>query len=285
VSLNKPSLQEIEKDAVKPTAFLDYRLYFRALYLHRKTSGNYSYQKFAEDLGFAPTNIMYQIIQGRRPLTNKAATSVIKALDLEPAEALYLKYLIAFGNARGTAKREEAFHKLQELKKDTLPDEIEKDMLEYFSVWYNPVVWELVGTKGFKADPEWIAKRIYPHLKPVQAKESLELLQRLQLIAYDKEEKMWKQTRNRIVTPHVIKGMALVSYHNSMIDHGKASLTAISGSRRDVSGVTVSVNSETVKKLRAMIHSFQVQLVDEAEKGGIGDEIYQINIQFFPFTA
>jgi uncharacterized protein (TIGR02147 family) len=283
--LNKSGNHIHRTDAVKPSAFLDYRLYFRALYLERKANGNYSYQKFAEDLGFAPTNIMYQILQARRPLTNKAGTSVIKALNLEPAEALYLKNLIAFGNARNAAQREEAFHKLQELKKNTLPDEIEKDMLEYFSVWYNPVVWELVGTKGFKADPEWISKRIFPHVKPAQAKESLELLHRLKLIAYDEEEKIWKQTRNRIVTPHVIKGMALVSYHSSMIDHGKASLTAISGSRRDVSGVTVSVNAESVPKLRAMIHSFQVQLVDEAEKGGIGDEIYQINIQFFPFTA
>jgi uncharacterized protein (TIGR02147 family) len=283
--LKKSDIQNISKDAVKPSAFLDYRLYFRALYLERKATGNYSYQKFAEDLGFAPTNIMYQILQGRRPLTNKAATSVIKALGLEPGEALYLKNLIAFGNARSPAQREEAFLKLQELKKNSLPDEVDKDMLEYFSVWYNPVIWEMVGTKGFKADPEWISKRIFPHLKPVQAKESLELLQRLNLIAYDEQEKIWKQTRNRIVTPHIIKGMALVSYHNSMIDHAKASLTAISGSRRDISGVTVSVNEEAVQKLRAMIHSFQVQLVDEAEKSGIGDEIYQINIQFFPFTA
>ena len=34
-----------------------------------------------------------------------------------------------------------------------------------------------------------------------------------------------------------------------------------------------------------MIHAFQLQLLDEAERGQGGDQIYQVNIQLFPFTT
>jgi uncharacterized protein (TIGR02147 family) len=282
--LKKPGLKEIVKKDVKPSSYLDYRLFFRALYEHRKEAGEYSYQKYAEDLGFKATTVMHQIVHGYRPLTDKAAVSVIEKLDLESAEAQYLSALVSFCNSKTSVKREEYFQKLQTLKKKTLPDELDKDMLEYFSVWYNPVIWELIGTQGFQPDVNWIAKRIIPNLKPAQVKTSLELLERLNLIMFDPELQTYRQTKDRVSTGHRIKGMALVSYHSSMIDHAKAALTSISGQRRDVSAVTVSVNEETAKKLRAMIHTFQLQLLDEADRGGVGDEIYQINIQLFPFT-
>lgn len=278
------SLKEIASKEVKPSSYLDYRLFFKALYEKRKAAGEYSYQRFAEDLGFKATTVMHQIVQGYRPLTDKAAVQVIESLALESSEAQYLTALVGFRNARTAMRREDHFQKLQSLKKKTLPDEIDKDLLDYFSVWYNPVIWELVGTRGFRADINWISGRIVPHVKPAQVKASLELLERLHLITFDQESGTWKQTQDRVSTGHRIKGLALVSYHSSMIDHAKTALTKVSGKRRDVSAVTVSVDEETALRLRAMIHTFQLQLLDEASRSGVGDQVYQINIQLFPFT-
>lgn len=270
---------------VRPSAYFDYRLYFQALYEQRKmrTKG-YSYQKFATDLGFGATNIMHQIIKGHRPLTAKAAAGIAGELGLEKAERKYLLALVIFCNAKNSTDKGEAFEILQEMKRETTPDELDKDLLSYFSNWRNPVIWELVGTKGFQADPEWIARRITPKVKVEEVKETLDLLLRIGYIAWDAEKNQYYQTKDRITTSPNIKGMALVSYHHSMIDHAKATLTSMGGKRRDISAVTVSVNEETAQKLRSMIHAFQVQLLDEAERSGIGDQVYQINFQLFPFT-
>jgi uncharacterized protein (TIGR02147 family) len=282
--VKKAELHEIVRKEVKPSSYMDYRLFFRAVYEFRKKRGDYSYPKFAEDLGFKATSIMHHIVHGTRPLTLKTVKKIIDILDMEKVEALYLETLVAFAGAKDSIERQVHFEQLQNLKRKTLPHEIDRDLLEYFSVWYNPVIWGLVGSSQFQADPQWIAKRIIPHLKPSQAKESLELLERLKLIELDEETKTYKQTTHRVSTGHRVKGMALVSFHSSMIDHAKAALTSISGERRDVSSVTVNVSEETAKKLRAMIHSFQLQLLDEAERAGSGDQVYQINIQLFPFT-
>ncbi len=276
---------ELAKQAVSPSSYLDYKLYLKALYAHCKESAAvYSYQKFAEDLGFKATTVMHQIVSGYRPLTVRAAKQIVGVLDLPAAERKYFITLVEFCNAKANSEREIHFQTLQTLKRKTLPDEIDKDLLAYFSQWYNPIIWELIGTKGFQADCHWIAKKIVPHIKPVLVQESLDLLLRLNLITFDAELKTYRQTKDRVTTGHRVKGMALVSYHSSMIDHAKTALTTISGTRRDISGITVGVSEETAKKLRDMIHTFQLQLLDEAERAGSGDEIYQINIQLFPFT-
>jgi uncharacterized protein (TIGR02147 family) len=227
---------------------------------------------------------MHQIVKGYRPLTLKTANKIIAVLELDRTEALYLTSLISYCNAKDTATREKYFQVLQDIKRKSLPSELDRDLLEYFSLWYNPVIWELVGTKGFQSDINWIAKRIVPNLKPNQVKNSLELLQRLGFITYDAEQKTYLQTVDRISSGHRVKGLALIAFHHSMIDHAKASLTAVSGDRRDISSVTLSVDNATAQRLRALIHAFQLQLLDEAERSGTGDQIYQVNIQLFPFT-
>jgi uncharacterized protein (TIGR02147 family) len=270
---------------VQPSGYLDYRLYFLALYQERKqTLLSYSYQKFAADLGFGPTTVMHQIVKGNRTLTPKAAASIASHLGLNVKEKKYLLALVVFCNSKNAAEKAESFEILQKMKLDSVPDELDRDMLSYFSNWQNPVIWELVGTPGFQSDPKWIAKRITPRLKVEQVQESLDLLERIGFIARIPETGGFQQTKDRVITSPNIKGMALVGYHHSMIDHGKATLTSMSGKRRDVSAVTVSVNEETARKLRSMIHAFQLQLLDEAKRSGGGDEVYQINIQLFPFT-
>lgn len=269
----------------KPSSFLDYRLFLKAVYTYcKETSDTYSYQKFAEDLGFNGTTVMHQIVNGYRSLSIKAAKQIVECFELDALESRYFLTLIAFCNAKNVQSREENFQLLQALKRQTLPDETDRDLLDYFSQWYHPVIWELIGTSAFRPDVAWIAKKIIPNLRPSLVQESLDLLLKLDLIAFDLESKAYRQTKNRVTTGHQIKGLALVSYHASMIDHAKAALTSMSGARRDVSAVTVSVNEDTARKLRDMIHSFQLQLLDEAERSGSGDQVYQINIQLFPFT-
>ncbi len=273
------------KIEVKPSSYLDYRLYLKALYEHcKKASESYSYQKFALDLGFGATTVMHQIASGYRPLSVKAATTIAKTLGIPSAESKYFIATVEFCNAKDAGKRDLHFEKLRALKQETLPDEMDQDLLSYFAEWYNPVIWELVASPAFQPDPNWIAKKIVPHLKPAVVQESLDLLQRLGLIVYDEGAKTYRQTKDRVTTGHRIKGLALVSYHSSMITHAKTALTTMNGTRRDVSALTVNVSDETAKKLRTMIHAFQLQLLDEAERAGPGEEIYQINIQLFPFT-
>ncbi len=288
MTLSKAKLQNAT-DEVKPSSFLDYRLFFANLYdfLKRESDAagaNFSWREFAELLGFKATNIMHQIVKGHRPLTLKAALPIANRLGLKGLERRYLLTLVEHAHARSSSVRDALFGKLVEMKDQSLPSDLDRDALAYFSEWYHPVIRELIGTSTFQNDIDWIAGRITPRIRPEQVKESLSLLVRLNLIAPDESGASFVQTKLRVGTGPKVRGMALTSYHQQMIDLGKSALALIPASRRDISAVTVTVNDATAARLKKMIHAFQTQLLDEAEKAGPGDQVFQINMQLFPFT-
>lgn len=285
--MSTPRKSEIERAlaAVRPSEFLDYRLFLQSLYefLKRGIEG-YSYKAFATDLGFNASTVAHQIVRGYRPLTVKAAGRVALALSLQGPERRYFLVLVSHQNAKTAVERERHFEVLLALKNETLPDEFDKDCLEFFSEWYHPVMRELVGTKNFVNDADWIVARIRPRLRKEQVEGSLALLERLDLIVRDEEKKTFVQTTRRISTGHRVKGIALVSYHQTMIDLAKEALAHVSSQRRDISALTLVVDEAGAQRLRSMIHVFQLQLLDEAEKPSKADQVFQVNIQLFPFT-
>lgn len=276
------------KDQIKkcrPMDFLDYRLFLDSLYAGAKREDStYTYQKFASDCGFSASTIMHQIVRGYRPLTAKAAAKVARALKLDAHDKHYFLLLVDYCNAESAAERQSAFEKMLEAKEEEIRNPLEKDYLTYFGEWHHPVIRELVSASNFRSDAEWIVKRLTPKISIDQVKESLTLLERLGFIAFDTVLQKHVQTQNRISTGHQTESMALISFHQQMMKHAEEALTKMSPERRDISGVTVTVSEQTARRLRQLVHTFQLQLLDEAEKAGDGDQVYQINIQLFPFT-
>jgi uncharacterized protein (TIGR02147 family) len=272
-------------ETVLPSDHLSITNYLQALYNEaKKECGTYSYTKFAEHLGFGPTNIMHQFIKGRRALTHKSGERILSGLGLNGLERRYFLNLLDLANSRDSASRELAMTALLDLKNKALPDEFDKDCLEYYSRWYHPVIRELVGIQKFREDPEWIAATLTPTVRPAQAAGSIELLKRLKLIRYDEAKGRLVQADQRVTTGHRVRNMALIQYHQQMIEIAKQSLTAIKGQKRDVSALTISVDTRSAEKIKSMIHDFQLSLLEVAEHSADPDQIYHINIQFFPVT-
>lgn len=285
--MNTETLHRLTQE-IRPSSFLDYRLYFSALYEAARREAQakgtkWSWRDFAVLLGFQPTNVMHQIVRGHRPLTPKAAAGIVAELGLKGIEKRFLMTLVEHAGTKSASVRDELFQRLVDLKDQTLPESLDRDTLSYFSEWYHPVIRELVASTDFQADPAWIASKLTPRIRIEQARESLALLERLGLIATG-EDGRFVQTQSRVGTGPRVKGMALASFHKQMIELGKESLTRVDAKRRDVSAVTVCVSEETAQRLKRLIHAFQTQILDEAERSGAGDQVVQLNIQLFPFT-
>jgi uncharacterized protein (TIGR02147 family) len=272
-------------DEVRPSAYLDYRVYLAALYeaVKRQHDGDYSWQRLADDLGFGATTALHQIARGYRPLTEKTVERIIKRLGLTGVERRYLLALVRHQHARSAATRQAAFEELLELKERVLPDEVDKDTLAFYAEWYHPVIREMCGGGGLVDDPAAITDRLLPRLRPEQVKDSLALLARLGLVTLDSATQTWRQTQTRISTGHRVKGLALVGYHLAMIEQAREALQTVPGRRRDVSAMTLCVDESALARLKAMIHAFQSSILDEAERHP-GDQVFQVNVQLFPLT-
>jgi uncharacterized protein (TIGR02147 family) len=273
---------------VRPTGFLDYKVYLDSLYYQTKIAVKpYSYRKFAADLGFNATTVIHQIVNGYRPLTRKSAERIADAAALADGERAYLVKLVDYVNAAkddAADERGALFEELVRLKAQAAPASSDKDWLEFCSAWYHTVVREMVALPDFREDPAWIAARIEPRVTPAEVAASLALLERLQMIRYDRATGRYEQCNARISTGHDVRGLGLVRFHQEMIDHGREALLRVPGAKRHVSAVTFRCSSAALETLKAMISDFHTRLLDVAENGP-GDEVFQMNFQLFPFTG
>ncbi len=282
--MKKTLLMKITEE-VKPSSFLDYKNYLATLFaLLKKHTEGYSYMKFAEDLGFSATNVLSHIIQGRRPLTTKSAEVIARSLNLRGVERLYFFTLVDYINAKVPDDKDGHFKKICDLKKEVLAAPIEKEALSYFSEWYHPVIGEMTRLPTFESDPHWIAKNLVAPIRPAQVEKSLDLLENLGIIAFDEGQNRHIRCDRNIATGHEAQEMAVASFHQEMINIGRQSISKVEQEHRDVSAVTVCISKDGIKKIKAMIHEFQLLLLAEEERCQEAEQVYQVNIQFFPLT-
>ncbi|MBF0443342.1 MAG: TIGR02147 family protein [Oligoflexales bacterium] len=270
---------------VPATSYLDYREYLEALYQEVKSlEKRYSYLEFAEDLGFSRTNVIHLSITGKRPLTSKAAAKIISSLGLSGVQKQYFEALVAYQNSRNPVLREELFQSLIALKGRTLSTISLKANLEFFSEWYHSAIYEMTFMDSFNSDPHWIAGHIMPRIRPFQAQKSLELLTEIGLVTFNIEKGRHEPTARRVTTGDEIASLAVVRYHQKMIEIGRESITGIDETLRDISAITFSIPASRMEEYKKEISEFRKRLLAMADETVDKDVVYQLNIQLFPLS-
>ncbi len=277
------------KDATasqKVFEFLKPADYLRAVYLYiKKYSSRYSYRKFADELGYGPSNYMHLICTGQRKLTLKAAKDLSSTLQLRGDEKRYFELLVSHECTTSPNKKEELFSELIEMKHKTLPPDLERDMMEYLSEWYYPVVRELANFEEFKADPEWISAKVSPSISIKQASEALELLIRIGFLVRSENSNKITPKDLHITTGSLVRSMSVTRYHQVMIELARTALTTVKSQARDFQAITLPVSEKLMHEIKADITVFWQAMLEKSEQCSEVDRIYQLNIQLFPVSS
>lgn len=284
LALKKVEFKKIAA-TISPISFLDYKVYLNTLYLHiKKIHKNYAWPEFALDLGFTATNVILHIVKGRRPLSEKAAMKIIKSIDLRLDDRRYLLELVKYINCKTGSEAESAFEEMTAIKERSIKDEIDKKFMNYFKEWQNVVIGEICGLTSIGNDPHAISKILIGDVKPEEVKNSLKVLADAGIIAWDDEHNVWKRTAVNPSTSHEIIGYSLNNYHLKMMELAKQSLGKISGEKRDVSSLTLNLDWATFQKIKGKIHELQAEVIELEPGEEKSQEVFQLNIQFFPLT-
>ncbi len=269
------------------TDYLSHKDYLARLYeLAKAEFPSYSYQKFAEDLGFSATNVLRLVVIGARPLTSKAAVRIALSLKLHGAERRYWTSLVKYANAKTPAERTRLFKLLLTYKTRENPRELTPDQAAYFGDWFNPVVREMIALPQFDGTPEWIKQNIAFPLRLEQIKQSLELLQKLKMITFDEKSGRYLKSEQLVETTSEVDSLAVVSYHQKMIEISREAITAIDETERDIRALTMTVPNTLLPELKARIEEWVHDMARrESDLTGQSEgRVVQINVQMFPFT-
>lgn len=254
--------------------------------LAAKTSKNpsFSLRAFARTLGVSHTYLslvlnekkklsMHKVVEFSELLgmDDKQRQNFISAATAEKET----QTLMTLGGQTFKVKRKKA--------KPAIYFELEADRYKVLQEWYHIPILDLTGTKNFRNDARWIAKRL--QISTEQARSGLERLLRLGLLE-EVDGKLQKTSQNIWIGGKKSNRMVR-SYHQQMINRALNTLenggAEESFQKRSVSSITIPIDPAKLPEAKKRLDKFQRslwQFLSEGEKL----ELYQFNVQLFPLT-
>lgn len=283
--MKKRELQQLAAQ-INVTAFMTVAEYLAAVFAQLKALvPRYTYERFSDDLGFGANNIAYLYAHGKRPMTLKTADRLVKVLGLKKLERRYFLQMVEAQRASGSSDRPEAYEKLAALKSKALPKALSRRQLEFFNHWYHAAILALLHLPDAEDTPEWISVQLRPNIPPTKVAKSLSLLKRLGQIHFDAEKGRLVPSQTFVNTGPEVLGLAIIRYHQQMIELARDALTDVPPEQREISAVTISVASDQLQDIKQRIQEFQRELMTMSESAENANEVFQINLQVFPLAS
>ena len=268
------------KDVLEYTS---YRQYIADYYADRKAKSAFTWQEFTRAAGFSsPVHLKYAS-EGKLNLSDAAAQRVAQAMHLAGYEQDYFCEMVRFDNAKTDAEKKDAFSKMLSIADAHKTKIIEGDSFRYFDSWKNPVLRELAPAMP-GAKPLALARACRPEITAAEVSESLNFLVKADLLKKDKDGN-YIQTEKGVTTgPMEVTPVAVRGMHRQM---GEFALDAIEGvpqDERHFSGLTLGITRKAYEEIVQEIAEFRKRIITIATREDDTDEVYRLNVQFFPMT-
>jgi uncharacterized protein (TIGR02147 family) len=264
----------------------DFRTYLDDWYGTKKRGNpNFSFQHIADKAGIKNKGFIYNIIKGNKLLSKSNVFKISKALGHNRYEADYFENLVAFNQAEDLTERKYLFEKLSKItnmgKSVSEVQILRADQYEFYSNWHHAMIRSIIGMYGFKDDFKWLARMINPTITITQAKHSVQLLEKLELIKKD-DQGMYQVSKKNLTTGRELMSVAFQNFHVACTDLAKRAFTEFPLQNRNMTGLTLGISEKTYEKICMEIQAFQEKIMGIAESDDAADRVYQLNFQLFP---
>jgi uncharacterized protein (TIGR02147 family) len=225
----------------------------------------WSQRAFAQKLGVS-SGALSEMMKGKRPISGSLKKKMAETLQLSPSEQL-------------------------EFFDSDLPESLKPIRHQYFKLsvdqfhlisdWWHFAILNLLKTKGFKADKNWLAQRM-----GISTKIVMDAWDRLVRLGHIKKmDGKVVREHPRIETTDDFFDLSIRKAHIEDTKLIETSLLDGAIELRDHTSMTFAINLKNIKRAKELIRIFQDQFTDEIEtKGNTADEVYRLSISFFPLT-
>lgn len=267
------------------TDYLNYRQYLNDFYeAKKKLNPSYSYRVFVNRGNLNSPSHLKMVIDGSRNLTLNTIPKYLKALGLKrKMDEQFFKLLVQYNQELNPDKKINIFNEIMELKRKKGLSLLQKHQFNLLAHWFYVAIYVLIDIPGFKNDPEWISARLKHKVSPAQVTDTLDTLETLELIEKD-PIKGYSQTNGALSTDETVKDISIHVYHKEMIELAKSSLNFDPLHVREFGGVTLAIDKSKLDLVKDKIRTFRKEMNELTTNMEDPDQVYQLNIQFFPLT-
>lgn len=236
----------------------------------KQKNPSFSQRAFAKRLDLS-SGAFSSIVNGKRNVSYGLAKDICNRLGID----VFLKDRI--------------LNKFDEKKHALLKKKSDKERvlgLDHFQIISKGIHFSLLSlleTKKFKNDPEYLAQIFNESVSEV--KTALERLKRLGLIKVNETGEL-SCTYEEIASPDEVDSDYIKNSHIESIEQARDALFRTKIDERDYTSQTLAISRDKLVEAKELIRDFGNQfaaLMDD-DSGGEKDDVYKINIQFFPLT-
>lgn len=261
--------------------YIDYRIFLKDyIQFKKEKNSGYSQRVLLRQMEITSSGFITNVIKGRNNLTIEQIEKLSGIMQLTPREERYLKNLVSFAKAKASSEKHDFYQMILDDRKKKLKY-IDKTQDSLFRKWYFVVVKVLIDFKEFTDDYKELGQAIVPMISAKEAEEAVETLLNLNLIKRD-EKGILRSLDTAITTGDHISSLFLGMHQEKMIDLGKEAIKRIPGEKRDVSGLTLSLNGDTTELIFKEIRQFRKRLLKIADDTKDADRVMRCNFQVFP---
>lgn len=264
---------------------IDYLAWLREAMEERRQSERVFSMRYAAQKTGIDHSLLVKILQGKRHLSAANIPPMAKFMGLDAAREDYLAMLVEYARARNDDQIRRTFEKINDARPHAR-QRLEADRYEYFQSWRHVAMRSLLDWHPFHGE-DWdaLGQMLSPSISGRQAKESVELLERLQLLVRSDDG------RYRVSQAHVSTGerwhsAAVKSFQKEVIRLSEGAVDRVPREQRDVSTLTVALSRSALEEIRAVLKEARAQVIKIADRlpADESDAVYQLNQQFFPVT-
>ena len=263
--------------------YTNYRQYIADYYAEKKAKSAFTWQEFTRAAGFSsPVHLKYAS-EGRLNLSDAAAKRVAQAMHLVDFEQDYFCEMVKLDNAKTDAEKKAAFDKMIAIADAHKAKILGGDSFRYFESWKNPVLRELAPSMP-GAKPLALARACRPEITAAEVTESLNFLVKADLLKKDKDGN-YARTETGVTTgPMDVTPVAVRSMHRQMGEFALEAIEGVPQDKRHFSGLTLGITREAYEEIVQKIAEFRKEIIAIATRSNATEEVYRLNVQFFPMT-
>lgn len=260
-------------------AFLTKKGLPQGFYTHSSKNLN----TWAKRLGYKSSSSLSMVLNGERLPSEEMIDKFAADLKMSSREKRYFELLIELEKRK--KKNQDISDVLEKIKKScTEKNSFAIDLTRFSTIseWYYVAIKQLISTKDFVEDENWIYKRLRKKVTLGQIKIALKNLEELEIIKRDENGK-FKVIKPGLITSNDVPSSAIRKHHHGMMELAMQALLEQNIDQRQINSTSLKINKTDLPEAKKFIFDF---IKEFASRFHIDDSsnIYQLNVQLFELS-
>ena len=259
----------------------DFRQFLHDAYeTRKKKEPEFTHRRFAEIAGVRNPGTLIQVIQGKRPLSDKVREACIQIFGLRPIAAEFFRLLVDYRQTHKSSTRESLWREIQNRRVHSSFVRINAGSVRYYSDTAYALVLSAIEASSFHGDYNRLASFIRPAMSVPKVKKCVRDLCEWNLL--EQEPGGDYHVVSRFLEPPATLKDPVRLLNREWILHAADAIESVSAQERHISTAILAVSESTRNQILKRIEAMRNDVFALVQSDSPAECVMQLSIQYFP---